>query len=133
MNLTTPMCFIGTSIGGTVVALFTIRYPQYVSMICLMAPPSKFYYLSLFSNLYLIVGKDYESDLLKEVRSGKYYILLPETCEQFYTMVDLLVVKKVNVSRIFLDLLFKSRLRYLNEHKKSNLFLKNTLYFIFSL
>jgi len=87
----------------------------------------------LFSNLYLIVGKDYESDLLKEVRSGKYYIILPETYEQFYTMVDLLLIKKINVSRIFLDLLFKSRLRYLNEHKKSNLFLKNILYFIFSL
>jgi len=66
----------------------------------------------------LIVGKDHESDLLKEVRLGKYEILLPETCEQFYTMVDLLLIKKVNVSRIFLDLLFRSRLRYINEHKK---------------
>jgi pimeloyl-ACP methyl ester carboxylesterase len=118
MNLTTPMRIVGTSMGGTVVAMFAIKYPQYVSMICLMAPPRKFSYLFSYFNLRLIACKEYESDLLKQLRSGMSHVLLPETTEQFYTMIDLLVVKRVNMSKIFLDFLFKSRLQYLNEHKK---------------
>jgi alpha-beta hydrolase superfamily lysophospholipase len=42
MNLIEPLCMIGTSIGGTVVAMFTIKYPKYISMFCLLAPPRKF-------------------------------------------------------------------------------------------
>jgi pimeloyl-ACP methyl ester carboxylesterase len=42
MNLIKPMYFIGASIGGTVVAIFAAKYPKYISMICLLAPPRKF-------------------------------------------------------------------------------------------
>jgi alpha-beta hydrolase superfamily lysophospholipase len=42
MDLIEPMYMIGASIGGTVVAMFTTKYPKYVSMICLLAPPRKF-------------------------------------------------------------------------------------------
>jgi alpha-beta hydrolase superfamily lysophospholipase len=41
MNLLEPIYMIGASIGGTVVSMFTTKYPEYVSMICLLAPPRK--------------------------------------------------------------------------------------------
>jgi alpha-beta hydrolase superfamily lysophospholipase len=42
MNLTEPMCIIGASMGGAIVCMFAIKYPEYVSMICLLAPVGKF-------------------------------------------------------------------------------------------
>jgi homoserine acetyltransferase len=38
MKLSEPMCIIGASMGGTVVCMFAVKYPEYVSMICLLAP-----------------------------------------------------------------------------------------------
>jgi alpha-beta hydrolase superfamily lysophospholipase len=42
MNLIEPLYMIGASMGGTIVAMFTVKYPKYVSMICLLSPPRKF-------------------------------------------------------------------------------------------
>ncbi|CAF3072568.1 unnamed protein product [Rotaria sp. Silwood2] len=42
MDLTEPMCIIGASMGGAVVCMFAIKYPEYVSMICLLAPIDKY-------------------------------------------------------------------------------------------
>lgn len=42
MKLIEPIYMIGASMGGTVVAMFTIKYPEYVNMICLLSPPRKF-------------------------------------------------------------------------------------------
>jgi alpha-beta hydrolase superfamily lysophospholipase len=42
MELTEPMCIAGASMGASIVAIFAAKYPQYVSMICLMAPIGKF-------------------------------------------------------------------------------------------
>ena len=35
------MCLIGASLGGAIVLMFALKYPSYVSMICLLAPPGK--------------------------------------------------------------------------------------------
>ena len=43
MNLNKPMYIIGTSMGATFVAIFATKYPEYVDMICLLAPVRKFY------------------------------------------------------------------------------------------
>jgi homoserine acetyltransferase len=32
------MCIIGASMGGTIVCMFAVKYPEYASMICLLAP-----------------------------------------------------------------------------------------------
>jgi alpha-beta hydrolase superfamily lysophospholipase len=42
MNMTEPMCIIGASMGGAIVCMFAIKYPEYISMICLLAPVGKF-------------------------------------------------------------------------------------------
>jgi alpha-beta hydrolase superfamily lysophospholipase len=46
MNLTEPMCIIGASMGGTIVCMFAFKYPEYVSMICLLAPIGKIEHIS---------------------------------------------------------------------------------------
>jgi alpha-beta hydrolase superfamily lysophospholipase len=45
MNLTEPMCIIGASMGGTIVCMLAVKYPEYVSMICLLAPIGKIEYI----------------------------------------------------------------------------------------
>ena len=44
MNLTEPMCMIGASMGGSVVCMFAVKYPEYVKMMCLLAPAGSFLY-----------------------------------------------------------------------------------------
>jgi alpha-beta hydrolase superfamily lysophospholipase len=44
MNLIEPMCIVGASMGGTIVCMFALKYPEYVSMICLLAPIGKIEY-----------------------------------------------------------------------------------------
>jgi len=39
--MTKPFCIVGTSMGAAVVASFTVKYPEYVKMMCLLAPPRK--------------------------------------------------------------------------------------------
>ena len=46
MKLTEPMCIIGASMGGAIVCMFAVKYPEYVKMICLLAPIGKFYIIS---------------------------------------------------------------------------------------
>ena len=41
MGLTASLCIIGASMGGAIVCMFAIKYPEYVSMICLLAPIGK--------------------------------------------------------------------------------------------
>ncbi|UJR14458.1 hypothetical protein I4U23_001455 [Adineta vaga] len=103
MKLTEPIYLIGASIGGTIVALFTIKYPEYISMICLLAPPPI---------------KRYESDLIRQIHSGMDHILLPATTKEFYDMVNLLTVKKVDEPKAFLDKYFKSRLRVREQQRQ---------------
>ncbi|CAF0741937.1 unnamed protein product [Adineta ricciae] len=101
-KLVNPIYLIGASIGGTIVALFTIKYPEYISMICLLAPPPM---------------KQYESELIQQLRAGMDHIVLPATVEEFYSMVDLLTVKKVQEPKAFVDKYFKSRLRVLEQQR----------------
>jgi hypothetical protein len=46
-------------------------------------------------------------------------ILLPETKEQFYATASLLTVKKVTAPKAFISKYFKSRLRVLDQQKRS--------------
>ncbi|CAF1618117.1 unnamed protein product [Rotaria magnacalcarata] len=103
MNLTKSLYIIGASMGATFVAIFATKYPEYVDMICLLAP---------------VPVREYESDFIKELCLGKHYILLPETSEQFYTMAEKLTVKKTNLPDVFVKRYFKSRLRLLEEQKE---------------
>jgi pimeloyl-ACP methyl ester carboxylesterase len=66
----------------------------------------------------IIASKAYESDLIRQLHSGKEHIVLPETPEQFDTMADLLTVTKVSVPKAFVYRYFKARLRILDEQKK---------------
>jgi alpha-beta hydrolase superfamily lysophospholipase len=54
MNLTEPMCIIGASMGGAIVCMFAIKYPEYVSMICLLAPIGKFHMCDCFFHVCLL-------------------------------------------------------------------------------
>ncbi len=73
----------------------------------------------MYDSFHIIIAtKEYESDLIRKLRSGMDHILLPETPEQFYAMADLLTVKKVTVPKAFVHKYFKSRLRILDEQKK---------------
>ncbi|CAF0847787.1 unnamed protein product [Adineta steineri] len=103
MQMTDPLCLIGASIGGTTVALFTVKYPEYVSMICLLAPPPT---------------KLHESELIKKLHAGMDYILLPTTSEEFYATAELLTVKKVTAPKAFIDRYFKSRLRVVDQQRR---------------
>jgi hypothetical protein len=66
----------------------------------------------------LIAIKEYESDLIGQVRSGMNHVLLPETTEQFLATTNLLTVKEVSIPKVFVDRYFKSRIRLLNEQKQ---------------
>ncbi|CAF1304872.1 unnamed protein product [Rotaria sp. Silwood1] len=103
MNLIEPMYIIGASMGATVAIIFTTKYPKYINMICLLAPTPI---------------REYESVLIKQLRSGKDYILLPETSKQFNIMADLLTIKDTNLPKVFVNKYFKSRLHLLDEQKE---------------
>jgi hypothetical protein len=61
-----------------------------------------------------------ETDLVKQLRSGVYKILLPESSDDFYAMINTLTVKKVNLPRFVLNGLFLLRQPLLKEHAKGN-------------
>ena len=63
--------------------------------------------------------KQYESELIQQLRAGMDHIVLPATVEEFYSMVDLLTVKKVEEPKAFVDKYFKSRLRVLEQQRDS--------------
>ncbi|CAF1492081.1 unnamed protein product [Adineta steineri] len=103
MKLTGPMCIIGASMGGTIVCMFALKYPEYVSMICLLAP---------------IANEQCETDLIRQIRSGVYNGLLPETPEELCQMIHSLAVKRINMPGPFMNGFLHLRLRLLDEHKK---------------
>jgi pimeloyl-ACP methyl ester carboxylesterase len=39
------MCIVGASLGGAIVLMFAVKYPSYVSTICLLAPPGEYDHL----------------------------------------------------------------------------------------
>jgi hypothetical protein len=108
--------------GGSIVAMFATKYSSYVSMICLLAPvPRKYtktlYFLKSFFK-YLVAGEEFETDLIRQLRSGKYHIVLPETHKQFYATADALSTKKVHLRRLLANGYLKLRLSMLDQHKK---------------
>ncbi len=126
MKLTEPMCIIGASMGGAIVCMFAVKYPEYVSMICLLAPIGKFHsilwtWLVTIFFIYLLdktANEECETDLIRQLRSGVYNALLPETPDQLRQMIDTLTVKRLNMPRPFLNGFLHLRLRLLEEHKK---------------
>jgi len=126
MNLTEPMCIIGASMGGAIVCMFAIKYPEYVSMICLLAPVGKFCHTLwvcvisfMICLLITIANEECETDLIRQLRGGVYNALLPETAEQLRNMINTLTVKRINMPGPFLNGFLHLRLRLLQEHKKS--------------
>ncbi|CAF3457941.1 unnamed protein product [Rotaria sp. Silwood1] len=105
MNFTGQLFIIGASMGGAVVSMFAIKYPSYVSLICLLAPPA---------------DEQCETDRIKHLRQGNYEALLPETTEQLCDMINSLTVKSINLPRPFLNGFLNLRLQLLEEHKNGN-------------
>ncbi|CAF2160290.1 unnamed protein product [Rotaria magnacalcarata] len=103
MDLTEPLCIIGASMGGAIVCMFAIKYPEYVSMICLLAP---------------IANEASETDLIRQLRNGQYNALLPETPEELRQMINTLTVRTPKLPKPFLNGFLHLRLRLLDEHKK---------------
>ncbi|UJR17288.1 hypothetical protein I4U23_004183 [Adineta vaga] len=103
MKLTEPICLLGASMGGAIVCMFALKYPEYVSMLCLLAP---------------IANEECETDLIRQLRSGIYNALLPETPEQLRQMIRNLTVKRINMPGPFVNGFLHLRLRLLEEHKK---------------
>src|SRR5579871_6357109 len=99
-----PMYLVGSSMGGSIVSMFATKYPSYVLMVCLLAPvPRK--YLELYSMkfafcIHIIAGENFETDLVRQLRSGVYHIVLPETLKQFYAAADMLSMKKIRFHRL---------------------------------
>lgn len=126
MKMTEPMCIIGASMGGAIVCMFAIKYPQYVGMICLLAPIGKFttfdtHVLLLIRYVSIkIANEECETELIRQLRNGVYNALLPETPAQLRQMINTLTVKRVNLPRPFLNGFLHLRLRLLEEHRKGN-------------
>ncbi|CAF1596895.1 unnamed protein product [Rotaria magnacalcarata] len=101
MNLVKPMFIIGASMGGAVVSMFAIKYPNYVSLICLLAPPA---------------DEKCETARIKQLRQGNYEVLLPETTEQLSDMIRSLTIKPIWLPELFLNGFLHLRLPLLEEH-----------------
>ncbi|CAF1625932.1 unnamed protein product, partial [Adineta ricciae] len=104
LGLTRPMCLIGTSMGGSIVAMFAAKYPSYVKMICLLAPVPP--------------GGYCETDAIRQIRSGMYDIILPRTHEQFYTTADTFAMKKIHCRHLLASQYLKTKLSTIDQHKK---------------
>lgn len=124
--MTEPMCIVGASMGGSIVSIFAIKYPEYVSMICLLAPPSKFHretagrdHAMLRFGAHLAVD-EYDTELIRKLKAGDSTALIPETSQQLRDMINTLAVKKMNLPQFFVNGLLVLRLRLLDEHKKGN-------------
>ncbi len=46
MNLVEPMYITDFSMGSIIVSMLAVKYPAYVSMICLLSSPREFYYFT---------------------------------------------------------------------------------------
>ncbi|CAF4311028.1 unnamed protein product, partial [Adineta steineri] len=103
MKLTEPMCIIGASMGASIVCLFAAKYPEYVSMICLLAP---------------IANEASETDLIRQLRAGVYNTLLPETPEEFRNMIHTLTMKRPDFPSPFVNGFLHLNRLLLKEHRK---------------
>jgi len=122
------MCIVGASLGGAIVLMFALKYPSYVSMICLLAPPGKYnkqiYHINTILQLFFInilANEQCETELTQQIRLGTYKALLPETPEELYAMINMMTVKKINAPQLFINGFLHLRLRLIQEHKKGNI------------
>ena len=114
------MCLIGASLGGAIVSMFALKYPSYVSMICLLAPPGKFNLVVSHKDLLNLANEQCETELIQQLRQGEYKSLLPETPSELQDMIDIMAVKRIHPPRILLNGFFALRLTLLEEHKKGS-------------
>ncbi len=68
----------------------------------------------------ILADEQCETDLIKQMRSGIYKVLLPETPEDLYTMTNSFVIKKIKLPRPFINGFFFLRQPLLKEHTKGN-------------
>jgi pimeloyl-ACP methyl ester carboxylesterase len=114
------MCIVGASLGGAIVLMFALKYPSYVSMICLLAPPGKLNLSIPQSVNNILANEQCETELIQQLRLGVYKALLPETPSDLQNMIDILTIKKINLPQIFLSGFLDLRLPLLEEHTKGN-------------
>ena len=116
------MCLVGASLGGAIVSMFALKYPSYVSMICLLAPPGKFHLVITQTHIHLLIlaNEQCETELIQQLRQGEYKSLLPETPSELQDMIDTMSVKRIHFPRIFLDGFLALRLTLLEEHTKGS-------------
>jgi pimeloyl-ACP methyl ester carboxylesterase len=121
------MCIVGASLGGAIVLMFALKYPSYVNMICLLAPPGEYNKQVYQTNTILqwffiniLASEQCETELIQQLRLGVYKTLLPETPDDLQAMIDTLTVKKINAPRLFINGFLDLRLRLLEEHTKGN-------------
>ncbi|CAF1075553.1 unnamed protein product [Didymodactylos carnosus] len=98
-----PLCLIGSSMGAAIAALFSARYPDYVSMVCLLAPPA---------------NEACETELARSIRLGCYETILPQTNEQFRNMLSVFSVKKLNFPGPLMNGFLELRKRSIVQHRK---------------
>jgi hypothetical protein len=55
---------------------------------------------------------------MRQLRLGKYDIVLPETHKQFYVTADALSMKKIHLRRLLANGYLKLRLSMLDQHRK---------------
>ncbi|CAF4089184.1 unnamed protein product [Rotaria sordida] len=103
LNFIEPICLVGGSMGGAIAAMFAMKYPFDVGMICVLSPPP---------------GEEYETDMVQQLRLGKYHVILPETFKQYYALMKVLSKKKIPFARSLAKTYFKIHLRTLNQHKR---------------
>lgn len=114
------MCLVGGSLGGAIVSMFALKYPSYVSMICLLAPPGKFDLVVIHRDWFYLANEQCETELIQQLRQGEYSLLLPETPTELQNMINNMAVKRIRASRIFLNGIIGLRSTLLEEHKKGN-------------
>lgn len=69
-----------------------------------------------------IAGEKYETDMLQQLRSGTYHLILSETLEQLHSAVESLSTKKIHLSRPLAKKYLKTHLRTIDQQKRSELF-----------
>jgi len=68
----------------------------------------------------VIAGEEYETEILQQLRSGTYYIVLPETRRHFYAAIDALSMKKFHLRRLLAKVYLKSQASMLDQYKIGN-------------
>ena len=84
--------------------------------------PASMRLLFVFVKIHLftqIAGKESETELIHQLRAGVYHGLLPETPQQLRQIINDLTVKRPYVPTPMLNGLLHTKMRLLQEHKKS--------------